>query len=273
MQMGRIMSEFDDDGGGDGGAADDLSLDDDSNLDDDLGAGGDDDLEEGGKGNPPTRVPSPVPSAIDPQIIAKAVGEAVRGVLPQQAPPAMSEEEFRKATQYYAVNADFAKQFAKVLGVEVDDARAGELSKLLQSMIDGANNHALKTAGIMLGVTDEKYNKRVADLETRYQRQQTDKFIDQVTDKFPALKQYAQVLPEVLNQIKASGASPKDTNEAIKLVAKAARDHIRRFVPNFMTAENPGVRRMAGSLTGNGASTGGFGAGGQTKSKAASLPW
>lgn len=273
--MGRLMNEFDDDGDNGGGDIDDAlddSLDDDSDLDEGYDSDKDDSSAERPAG---FRKVTPPVAPVDAAAIARAVAEGIRPMLPSQnqQPQQMSEEEFRKATDYFSVNPEMAKQFATLLGLEVDDDRTGKLAGLLQSIVDGTARHALKTAGLMQGVLKEELASRVTGIETRHQQQATEKFLESVQTRYPALKAHRDILPDVLNQIKASGAKPKNAEEAAKLVAKAARDHIRKFIPDFMNSNSPKARRMAGSFTGGGASTGGFGAGGQKKTKAASLPW
>lgn len=276
MQMGRIMSEFDDDPNNGGGTDDDLDEPgtEDGDLDEHEGVPGENDSPEH---EPSTRrsVPPPV-APVDPAAIARAVAEGLKGHLPSPRAYEMSDEEFRKMTDFFEVNPEMGKQLARILGQDIDDEKAAQLAKFFQTIVDGTVKHSLKTSSLMQGRLEKNLSDRVVGLEGRYAKQQTDNFLEGVQSKYPALRAYREVLPQVLNALKASGANPQTDAEAIKMVAKAARDHVRKYVPNFMTSENPGgpVRRaMAGSVTGNGASVGGFGAGGNKKSKAASLPW
>lgn len=276
-QMGQLREEFDENDNGGGG---DLDLEDDQNDDlDDDHEDNPDSLDDDGEGTLSDRRVGPVVQPVDPKAIAEAVAAGLKDHLkPGNQPPQMSEEDFRKATDYFAVSKDHAQQFAALLGVTVDEDKADKLAQFLQGLVDGTTKHSLKVAGLMNSYLKDELSSRVVGLETAAQRERTDRFFGQVLKAYPALKQHRDILPDILNGLKAGGAQPKNQQEAVKMVAKAARDHVRKFIPNFMAngsgGSNPSARRsMAGSVTGNGASTGGFGAGSNKKGKAASLPW
>jgi len=279
MQMGRILSEFGDDAGGGSDDLDEALGDDNSDdLDDNGGPSNDDDLDDNQGGRTPAggRV-APVVQPVDPAEIARAVAEGLRQTQQPGSPQGMTEEEFRKATDYFEVNPEMAKKFASLLGIDTDDMKAKEIATLLQGMLDGVAKHTLKSAGLMQGMLKKELSDRVVGLETNYQRQQTQQFFGKVISKYGQLAQHQDILPDILNALKASGARPANETEAIKIVAKAARDHIRRYIPGFMSNGSGGPdmsahRQVAGSITGNGAGVGGFGAGSNRKSKADSLP-
>ncbi len=178
-------------------------------------------------------------AAFGPQDVASIVKATLAASQPQRQEPAkqMTPEEFKAAIKYRAVTeADVATLFddAKTPAEKAAalnalfDAREASQQMVIRALYDQING---KVTNFEHGAAE---SKRVAA---------RDQLLGRVTKRYSAFKQYAQVLPEVFEQLRESGwrpsqEGPAGSDEAERKIASVAQAVIRKYNPTSASGQS-----------------------------------
>ena len=245
----ETADEYTYEGGGAGGDNFDYS----GMGDDDLGGDGSGD----GAGDNQQQQQQTAPAPIDFEALTQAI---VRGVTStsrqdqQQQQREMTDEEFRKHTNYYQVPAPLIKD---LFGDE-DETVQGKKAQLLQQMLDGAVNHALKVAGMMTHQNVQTVRKEYEPLLKAEEKRIYNDFVSDLVKTAPVLSKMRPVVDMAISQLTNSGyvsqGAAKDKQEVLKLVtqfAKAANPNFSLGTPT-PNGNRAGMPRMANGVNGAG---------------------
>jgi len=189
-----------------------------------------------------------------PDMIARAVAEGVRGVMPQQRQQqqAMSDEEFRRQTKYYTVQAEkFAKFFPVPEGADPKTYHT-EIAQFFQEMVDGTAGHATSVANLLAQMQAQQVSERFAPAMSAFEKQQYDNFVSSITKLDPALKGHEKTAQMAMDALAKSGYRSQGAQKDRVAIAKATVQLIRQFNPQFkLRGSGGGNRARAGGMTGS----------------------
>jgi len=250
-----LFNQFNDDFGG----GDDFNVD---TIDDDLSPGGSPD--EGGEGDdvidddePSDTTPA---GGIDYNKLAETVARSVAGAVPQQQqqqPQTMTDEEFRKHTKYFAVTPEHVQQLFNA------DATPEQRVQMLQSMLDGAVQHALSVAALMTKRTEMQFQQRLTPIEQERQTQARNKYVDGIVKLAPQLKSSRQVIEAAMTHLAQSGYQSQGLKQDQIAILKTVQGMMRTINPDFKLqlssrgGNRANLPKSAGAVNGAGGSGGG----------------
>lgn len=253
----EILRNDDPELNGGGGVGDDNL----ETLFDDSGGGGGDDSQQGGDDGQQQQQQAQVPSqpALDPNALADAIARGLRGAIPQQQPPGMSDEDYDKRTSRYKASPELLQRI-----LEHEDP--AERVKALQELIDGSSTHAVVVSQLLYQQSLRQLEERFQPLMAQRQEQLMKSFENDIATKYPSLKGQTKILQTVVNELRSRGWQPKSDSEAVQTVASAMEALIKSVNPQFNlngggSKGNSGMASMTAGH-GSGARSGG-GSGGK----------
>jgi len=212
----------------------------------------------GGSGEPaggePARRPSVRPAkAFGPDDVAAAVvaGIKANGLgQPNQAAgaPAFDEKAFRQQIGYR----DITEQ--DLVSILDPEKPAAERAQLLQALFDAREKSVIKIANSLFQQVNGQYQELNGHISEQRRVQARSTLVADAVKSYPALKDYADIMPEIFEGLRASGFRPKSAEEGVRALASAAQNTIRRYNKTFSLRPSQAqpVRRMAGSVNSGG---------------------
>lgn len=193
--------------------------------------------------------------------IAKGLREGQGGGQQPQAPAQMSDEEYRKATKYFAVAEDHINA---LFNSELPPAQR---AAKLQEILDGAVQHALMVSAYQQRFAMEDFNKQLSPIFEDHKTRAQEKFIDSVVGKYPSLSKNRKLIAMAAQHAASSGMAGQ--GDPVQTVASIVEATLRQSFPEFSLGQgrraNGNMPKMAGQITGGGGGGSGGGNGGQPK--------
>lgn len=212
-------------------------------------------------------VPSPQSLNLSPEGLQQLVAGVAKAVQPQpqaQQQPQMSQEEFRKATNYFEATVDHLTK----LGLPP------EAAPIFNELLQGIARQSLTMAKYMLDQrlqeTSQQFTQQLTPLQQYYNEQNETKLRSEFMEKNPDLKGWEPLLETIYTNTIASGRKFANKEEAFDAFAKEAKRIISTLPAaqsatqggnRTVTTPTPSVRRMSTVATGGqggaGSSSGG----------------
>lgn len=232
--MGFLLDEEGDEfGGGGSGGGHQSVYDDDTGSEDAVFDESDDNGEEvndGLSGEEDEPQQQPQPQGFDYDKFARTLSQSLAPVIRGQNQPErkeMTDEEFRQATKYYAVQKERAAALFN------PDTPIEEKMAALQEMLDGAATHAVSVSGLMLKRHGSEIDGRLAPLLNQSQTQVMDNFVKEVTKFSPSLKNMGSLVKVAMQQMAQSGYVSQGPKKDVEAVALAVKELAKQANPNF----------------------------------------
>jgi hypothetical protein len=238
--------------------------------------------EEGGEETP--KVPS-----FDPNEFARTFGqEFARVQTQQQQSKQPSIEDFRKETEYYAVeDQDIIDLYGEPSG-ETDVEKRAWLDKrkmAQQKLLDKSVNHANKVAGLMTRYSVADLKKEFEPIVHETQRRKFDGYVKGLANAHPTFKEMSngtELIKTAIGMLQQQGYRPQGKDADQKAVHEMAENIVKMAGGDVgqarisSTGSHGGGGRANGmgtSVNGAGAGSGGSGAGKSNKQPWQKLPF
>lgn len=221
-----------------------------------------------------TQQQAPQQPAFDPRAFTQSISDGVvQGLKQAQPAPQMTREDFERESKYYRIPTETAKA---LFGDEDPNVLAAK-TKILQQLIDNSNLHSIQVARMLHDNATQTLRNEFAPAltyaQTQQLAQQQQQFMGDFNQKYPSLKEHAQMTNMVINNLKAMNFQPQSRDHAMQTIATYTEQAIRSLNPNFSLQQSNGNSNGSGNMpgfpgvtNGSGGGTGG-GGGGNAKKK------
>lgn len=263
-KFAMLMDEFEGEGGTGGAQQVPENLDDNYVQQDDLSAS--------------SATPVVIP---DMAAFADTLAQSLRSVMPQPQTqqtqmPTMTDEEFRKATGYYAVSKqDIEEQYGQPPEGADAEKWYSVRQSAMQRQLDGMSQHTLKVVKHMMDYQMQQQLAPYQALLSQQKQDSTKRYVSEIAAGNDGLKGREFLVEQAITVLQKANYQPQGEAKDREAILKTAEAIGKRFDPNFsLRAQNSASngQRARGNMPGamNGAG-GGAGSHGGKKNEVASL--